>query len=311
MPARSRFVMRIVSLLPSATEIVAALGGVERLVGVTHACDHPPVIGSRARVTACAVDTSAAPGTVDSRVRAITAAGSPLYTLDEDLIRALRPDLILTQALCAVCAVMEADVRAFASRLSPSPEVLALSATSLDAVFDDIARVARAIGLVDEGDELLAGLHARMRAVHDTLRATEAPRPRVAMLEWSDPVYAGGHWVPGMIRRAGGVDVLAVAGDHSKIVSADSVAVALPEIVLVAPCGYDLPRAAAEAERLMRRPEWRSIAERSVSVWALDANGLTSRPGPRLIDGIEVMARIFHPTLFSLLDPAHAIRAAG
>lgn len=300
--------MRVVSLLPSATEIVAALGGVEHLVGVTYACDHPPVIASRARVTACAVDASDA---TDSRMRASTAAGSLRCTLDEDLIRALRPDLILTQVLRGACAVTEADVRALARGLSPSPEVLALSATSLDAVFEDIDRVARAMRLEAEGDELLAGLRARVRAVHDTLKAAQAPRPRVAMIEWSDPVYAGGHWVPEMIRRAGGSDVLAIAGEDSKTVTPGWVAGARPEIVLVAPCGMDLPRAAAHAERLLRLPAWRSLGVPSVPVWALDGNALSSRPGPRLVDGIEVMARIFHPALFTPLDSDRAIRVGG
>jgi iron complex transport system substrate-binding protein len=189
--------------------------------------------------------------------------------------------------------------------------VLALSATSFDAVLGDIDRVARAMQLDAEGDELLAGLRARVRAVHDTLKAAQAPRARVAIIEWTDPVYAGGHWLPEMIRRAGGHDVLAVAGKRSTPATLEWVAAARPEIVLVAPCGFDLVRAATEAERLVQQPEWRSLGLRSVPVWALDGNGVTSRPGPRLVDGIEIMARIFHPTLFSRLERDHAIRIGG
>ncbi len=297
--------MRIVSLLPSATEIVAALGGVGNLVGITHECDHPPVVESRARVTECSVDAKATPAAIDAQVRSITAQGLPLYTLKEKLIRELRPDLIFTQALCEVCAVMETDVIAMAARLDPQPRVVSLSATSLDGVFNDIARAAAAMGLEDEGEELLAGLRARVRAVHDTLKAAKAPRPRVAMIEWGDPIFAGGHWVPEMVHKAGGVDVLAKAGEHSQVASLETVRAADPDVVLIAPCGYNLARAVAEAERLLALPEWSFLHTRPV--WALDANGLASRPGPRLVEGIEVMARIFNADLFSPLDHSHAV----
>lgn len=297
-------VTRVVTLLPSATEIVAALGAIESLVGVTHECDHPAQVATRLRVTASRVDGAAEPGAVDAQVRAVVNEGTSLYTLDEERIRALRPDVIFTQALCEVCAVVETDVRALAARLSPMPQVVSLSATTLDGVFDDIARVARAMQLDDDGEELLSGMRARMRAVHDTLKAARAPRPRVAMIEWTDPIFAGGHWVPEMIRRAGGADVLASPGDHSKVVTPGAVAGAAPDVVIVAPCGYGVERAAVEARRLLASPAWALPA--SVAVWALDGNALTSRPGPRLVDGIEVMARIFNPSLFSPVDPAYA-----
>lgn len=296
--------MRVVSLLPSATEIVAALGGMESLVGVTHACDHPPLVDSRARVTRTAVDADAAPGVVDAQVRGITASGAPLYTLLDDHIRALHPDLILTQALCEVCAVMETDVLALAAKLTPAPRVVSLSATSLDGVLEDIARVGEALGLADEADELLAGARARMRRVHETLEAAKAPRPRVAVIEWGDPIYAAGHWVPEMVARAGGTDVLARQGEHSVIVTLDAVRAAEPDIILIAPCGYDLERAVEEGERLLARSEWAFARDRKV--FALDANAFASRPGPRLVDGIEVMARLFHPSLFTPVEPAFA-----
>lgn len=296
--------MRVVSLLPSATEIVAALGGFEQLVGVTHCCDHPAPVTTLPRVTRTSVDADAAPGTVDAQVRAITAEGAPLYTLDEERIRALRPDLILTQALCEVCAVMETDVRALAARLEPVPQVLTLSATSLDGVFGDIAAVGAALRLSDEASEWEAGARMRMRRVHETLKAAKAPRPRVAVIEWGDPLYAAGHWVPEMVGRAGGRDVLAVPGEHSVVTTLDALRAADPEILLIAPCGYDLPRAADEAERLLALPGWEWVQGRSV--FALDANAFASRPGPRLVDGIEVMARLFNPDLFSPVDPAFA-----
>jgi iron complex transport system substrate-binding protein len=296
--------MRVVSLLPSATEIVAALGGFEHVVGLTHCCDYPPQVESRLRVTRTSVDADASPGAVDAQVRAIAHEGAPLYTLDEDGIRALRPELILTQALCEVCAVMETDVRALATRLDPVPQIITLSASSLDGVFADIATVGAALGLADEAAEFEAGARMRMRRVHETLKAAQAPRPRVAVIEWGDPIYAAGHWVPEMVKRAGGVDVLAKPGEHSVVKTLDEVRASDPEILLIAPCGYDLPRATEEAERLLALPGWEWAQERQV--FALDANAFASRPGPRLVDGIEVMARLFNPNLFSPVDPAFA-----
>lgn len=296
--------MRVVSLLPSATEMVAALGALEYLVGVTHACDHPPVVASRMRVTTSAVSGLEAPGAVDAQVREIAASGRPLYTLLEDRIRKLHPDLFLTQALCEVCAVMETDVRALAARLTPPPKVITLSATSLDGVFDDIARVGAALDRADEAEEFLAGARDRLRRVHETLKAAAAPRPRVAVIEWGDPIYAAGHWVPEMVKRAGGVDALAKPGEHSVIVELTAVRAADPEVILIAPCGYDLARSVAEGERLLALSEWAWARDRRV--WAVDANAFASRPGPRLVDGIECFARIFTPSLFSPIEPAFA-----
>ena len=295
---------RVVSLLPAATEIVAALGALESLVGITHECDCPAQVASRLRVTTSLVDAAAPAGAVDAQVRALVESATPLYALDERRIRDLKPDLILTQALCDVCALMETDVRALAARMSPAPRVVSLSAATLDGVFGDIAAVAHAIGLDDEGEELLAGLRARIRTVHDTLKDARAPRTRVAMIEWTDPVFAGGHWVPELIRRAGGIDALAPGGGHSKVVTIAEVAAAKPDVVLVAPCGYGVERAADEARHLLASPAW-SFAD-ECAVWAIDGNALTSRPGPRLVDGIEVMARIFNPSLFSPAEPAYA-----
>jgi iron complex transport system substrate-binding protein len=297
--------VRTVSLLPAGTEMVAALGALEHLVGITHECDHPEVVRSRARVTRSAVDARAAPGAVDAQVRALADGGAPLFTLLEQQIAALRPELILTQALCDVCAVRETDVRALAGRLSPEPRVVTLSGTTLDGVLADVAAVGDALGVADEAEELLDGLRARLGLVHETLKAARAPRPRVAVLEWTDPVYAAGHWVPEMVRRAGGADVLASPGEHSRPRSLADVAAADPEVVVIAPCGYDVKRAAAEARRVARLEAWAWLGGRRV--WAVDSNALLSRPGPRLTDGVETLARIFNPTLFSELDPMHGV----
>ncbi|MEX2182368.1 MAG: ABC transporter substrate-binding protein [Gemmatimonadaceae bacterium] len=291
---------RVVSLLPAATEIVAALGAADRLVGVTHECDHPPEVTSLPRVTTSAVDARADAADVDAAVRTLAGSGGALFRLLEERIRELAPDLILTQALCEVCAVMEGDVRALAARLSPSPRVITLAATSLDSVLEDIIVVGAALDAADEAEEVVAGARARMRRVHGTLKAAHAPRPRVAVIEWTAPPYAAGHWVPEMVRRAGGVDVLAAPGAHSVAVTADAVAAADPEVVVLAPCGYGLARAVAEGAQLLARPEWVWARERRV--WAIDANAFTSRPGPRLVHGVELLARCFHPTLFSTAD---------
>lgn len=300
--------MRIVSLLPSATEIVGALGAVEQLLGVTHECDWPPVVASRARVTRSAVDSTRTPIEIDTQVRELAHTGAPLYSLRERAIEDLHPDLILTQALCEVCAVHEGDVRTLAARLRPAPTVLTLSASTLDGVLDDISRVGAAIDRADEAEELLEGLRARIALVHSTLKAAQAPRPRAIVVEWGEPVFIGGHWVPEMVRRAGGTNVIGAPGEHSRPVSLEELRDADPEIVIIAPCGYDLARSAAEASRLLALPEWAWLSSRQV--WALDANGLVSRPGPRLVEGVEALARIFNPQLFSPLDPAHARRIA-
>jgi iron complex transport system substrate-binding protein len=299
--------MRTVSLLPAGTEIVAALGALDTLVGVTHECDHPAEVRSRAQVTSSAVDGESTPGAVDGEVRALVQGGAPLFTLHERTIAALRPDLVLTQALCDVCAVSETDVRALVSRLRPEPRVVTLSASTLDGVFDDVARVATALGLADAGDRLLATLRERIRGIHDTLKAARAPRPRVAVVEWTDPVYAAGHWVPEIVRRAGGVDVLATPGEHSRPRTALEVRAAEPDVIVVAPCGYGVTRAAQEGARLLGQDGWAWARDRRV--WAVDANGLVTRPGPRLVDGVELFARIFNPELFPAVQPAQSAQA--
>ena len=300
--------MRIVSLLPAATEIVALLGATEHLVGISHECDYPAVVGSRARVTRAAIPRSTDPLLIDTAVRAQASAGQPLFTIDEARIRALHPDLLLTQALCDVCAVSETDVRALASRLSPLPRVVTLGGTTLDGIYADIQAVAHAVDAASDAEELLAGLHGRVKHVHDTLKAARAPRPRAALIEWTSPVFVAGHWGPEQIKRAGGFDVLGTAGTHSQTVSLDTLSRSEPEFVFIAPCGYSLDAAVHEAQGVLRNPAWSWLG--GAQLWALDANGLVSRPGPRVVDGIEVMARIMNPLLFSAIDPRHARRLA-
>lgn len=307
--------MRAVSLLPAATEICAALGALAHVAGVTHECDAPPEAARLPRVTSSAVPTHAPAAAVDAAVRELAAVGAPLFALDEPAIAALRPDVLLTQALCDVCAVWEGDVRALAARLPHAPAVVTLGGTSLDGVCDDVLRVADALGRLEAGAALVTALRARLGAVHAALKAARAPRPRAAVVEWTDPVFLAGHWGPEMVRRAGGEDVLGRAGAHSVTVSLDTLAAADPEVVLVAPCGYDLARAAEEARALLADPRWAWLREApnglpsgGRAVWALDANAYLSRPGPRLVDGVELMARVFHPALFGAPDPGRAVR---
>ncbi len=298
--------MRLVSLLPAATEIVAFLGATEHLVGITHECDYPDVIGSRARVTRSAVPRSDDPAATDAAVRALAGQGHAMFALDETRIRALHPDVLLTQALCDVCAVNETAVRALASRLSPEPRIVTLGGTTLDGIYADIQAVADVVGAESDAEELLAGLRDRVKHVHDTLKTAKAPRPRAAVIEWTAPVYLAGHWAPEQVKRAGGVDVLGTAGAHSIPVSMEALAAAAPEFVFVAPCGYSLAAATAAAERMLRDDAWSWLKGRQV--WALDANGLVSRPGPRVVDGIETMARVMNPMIFSRVDGRHAMR---
>jgi len=298
--------MRVVSFLPSATEIVAALGYADAIVGVSHECDFPPAVRTRDVVTSSAIDATAAPDRIDRTVRDLVEAGRPLYDVREARVRALAPDLMVTQVVCDVCAVSEDEVRGLATRLQPRPEVVTLGATTLDGIFDDIRRVATALGDVGRGDALVERMRARMRAVHETLEAARAPRPRVAVVEWTDPLFAAGHWVPEMVYRAGGEDVLAEPGEHSRVRTLDSVRAADPEIVVIAPCGFDLARAAADAERILATPEWEWARDRQV--WAVDANAFLSRPGPRVVDGIELLAAVFNPSLFGAVIPPNGRR---
>ena len=287
---------RVVSLLPAATEIVAALGAIRQLVGVTHECDHPSGAMHLPRVTASAIDREATSAAIDADVRALAAAGAPVFTLDAALVASLAPQVLLTQSVCEVCALPEREVDRAVAALAVAPAVVSLGGTTLEGVWADVRRVGDAIGRRAEADALIASSTARVRRVHETLKAARAPRPRVAVIEWIDPLFAAGHWSPELMRRAGGIDVLAEPGAHSVQIDIAAVREADPEVLLFAPCGFDVGRAAREAEAVLETEAWRWARGRVA--WALDGNALTSRPGPRLVDAIEVMAAIFAPGLF-------------
>jgi iron complex transport system substrate-binding protein len=286
--------LRIISVVPAATEIIIALGAGESLVGVSHQCTLPAGAGALPCVTAGTIDSSVAAADINAQVATRAESAPSLFTLLDDRIAALHPDVIITQTLCGVCAVSEGDVRALATKLTPSPRIVSLGATTLDGVFADITAVAEVLDLHLESERLLSSLRTRMRRVHNLLSASRAPRPRVAVIEWTDPPFAAGHWVPEMVYRAGGTDVLTVSGQHSREVTWDAVADAAPAIVLIAPCGYGVERSAEEGRALVADNAW--LQRRTV--WALDAAGLVSQPGPCLVDGIETFAAIFSPGLF-------------
>jgi iron complex transport system substrate-binding protein len=282
-------VVRIVSLVPHATELLFALGLGPQVVAVTHECDHPPAALERERVTRDRLPAGLSASQIDAAVRERTLQGEAIYELDREALAALEPDLIVTQALCPVCAVSYEEVAELAAELHSRPSVIALDPKTLGDSFGDVRTLAGATGHREEGVALLAAATARIDRVKRAVRAR--PRPRVVALEWLDPVYVAGHWTPELIQLAGGKDALGLAGESSRVVSWESVAAAEPEVALVMPCGYDAPRAHSEA-----RAYARELAELNAErVVAVNASAYFSRPGPRLTDGVELLAHILHP----------------
>jgi iron complex transport system substrate-binding protein len=282
--------MRIASLVPSATEMLFALGLGDRVVAVTHECDYPPGAEQLPHLTRSVIAEGLEAAEIDLAVRERTSRGESLYELDEEVLADLDVDLIVTQAVCAVCAVSFDDVRAVAERLPTKPEVLSLDPSTLGEVLADIPRLAEAAGVPEAGEQLVAAAGERLEAVE---RAVEdAPRPRVAALEWMDPIYIGGHWVPQMIELAGGEDLLGLPGEKSRTAGWDEVEAAAPEVVVSMPCGYYAEQAAAETMRWRKR-----LGQLGARVVAVDAAAYFSRPGPRLVDGVELLGHLLHPEL--------------
>src|SRR4051794_5108464 len=283
--------VRIVSLVPSATELLFALGLGSEVIAVTHECDYPPEAADLPPITYSVIPEGLPPAEIDARVRALTEAGEAIYGLDEELLAELEPDLIVTQALCAVCAVSYEDVRAIATRIETKPKVISLDPTTFGEVLADVRTLATATDSVEAGVDLIARTAARIDQVREAVR--EAPPVRVAALEWMDPVFVAGHWTPQLIEYAGGIDVLGLPGEHSAQRSWEEVAAAEPEVVVAMPCGYDAARSWEEA--LDYRERLASVGAREVV--AVDAAAYFSRPGPRLVDGLELLAHTLHPDL--------------
>jgi iron complex transport system substrate-binding protein len=284
--------MRIVSLVPSATETLFALGVGDEVTAVTHECDYPADVRNLPKVTRDVIGPGLAPAEIDRAVRELTEQGRSIYELDEARLRGLEPDLIVTQALCSVCAVSVDDVRAIAERMDPVPKIVSLDPHTVGEVLGDVRTLAQATDAKDAGVELVNDAAARIDRVKLAVRG--APSVPVAFLEWLDPIFVGGHWVPQLIEYAGGVDLLGLPGEPSEQRTWEDVRAARPEVVVVAPCGYDIERGQAEADAYAG--QLASLGAKRIVV--ADAAAWFSRPGPRLIEGLEWLARALHPDRF-------------
>jgi iron complex transport system substrate-binding protein len=281
--------MRIVSLVPSATETLFALGAGGDVAAVTHECDYPVDVLDLPKVTRDVIGPGLAPDEIDRAVRALTEQGRSIYELDEQTLVGLRPDLIVTQALCTVCAVSVDDVRAIAGRIRPAPKIVSLDPHTVGEVLGDVRTLAQATDRKDAGVDLVQDAAARIDRVRLATRGAE--RKRVVMLEWLDPVFVGGHWVPQLIDYAGGQDLLGLPGEPSERRSWEEVAAARPQVVIVAPCGYDVDRGYQEA--LAYGDALAALGAETLAV--ADAAAWFSRPGPRLVDGLEWLGHVLHP----------------
>ena len=287
--------MRLVSLLPSATEIVYSLGLGEDLVGVTFECDEPPAARTEKTVVVGGRDTRGmTPGEIDSYVRAQLAAGADLYTLHAQALADLRPDLILTQDLCRVCALPSGHVEDALGYLGCRADVLSLDPHTLDDVLGSILAVGRRTGVSERATRLVGDLRTRLARVAAAVAGLR--RPKVAVIEWVDPPFTAGHWIPDLVSAAGGRPVAARPGAPSVPTSWAAIAAAAPDVVVVAPCGYHLPGVIEQARAAVQ-------ALPGTPVWAIDADGIVVRPGPRLVDGVEAMAAIFHPDAVPAAPP--------
>lgn len=277
------------SLLPSATEILFELGLGDQVAGVTFECDFPPEARTRPIVSNTTLPEGLSPAEIDALVRERMAAGEDLYTLDEGALRTIDPDLVVTQDLCAVCAVDITEVDQALEHLGCRAEVITLDPMTLDEVLLSIETVGRATGTLERATELVASLRRRLEQV--ALAVTALPRPRVAVLEWTDPPFSSGHWVPDMVTAAGGESVLGASGERSERVEWADILAERPDVVVVSPCGYRLEGATTQAKQVVDA----GVLPPHVPVWAVDADAAFVRPGPRVVEGVETLAHILHP----------------
>jgi iron complex transport system substrate-binding protein len=300
---------RIVSFLPSATEMVCALGLGERLIGVTHACDYPPEIEGKTIVVRSVVpfETMTQPE-IDAAVTQTLRNGQSLYRVDERIMQEIAPDLIVTQDLCQVCAPSGNEVSQLLDRLPSKPQIVWLTPKCLEEIFDNLRELGAATGRSQLAETLIAEGRARLDKVDARTRAASS-RPRVFCMEWIDPVYGSGHWVPEMVRIAGGIDRLGREGTNTVRVRWEDVLQWRPEVLVVMPCGYDLEGTAAQAQKLSGYPGWLDLpAVRDGRVYAVDANSYFARPGPRVVEGTELLAHLIHPDLFEWKGRTDAFR---
>jgi iron complex transport system substrate-binding protein len=300
--------VRVVSLLPAATEIVGALDMLDHLVAVSHECDFPAGVSAKPHATHCPIHGGGlASRDIDRWVADTLKATGTLYTMDEALIRRLAPDVILTQRLCDVCAVGYDSVTAFAATLPRPPRVVNLDPSSVEDILTDVQNVGTALGVAERAAAVIAGLRARIVSVRE--RAQRAPRTRCVLLEWIDPPFRSGHWDPELVELAGGVDPLGTRGEDAARVPWEAVVASAPEVLVLACCGFDVARTLADVPLLRERPGWSSLpAVRDGRVYAVDGSAYFSRPGPRIVDSLELLAEILHPDLFTPRFPPTAVQ---
>lgn len=300
--------MRICSLLPGATEVVAALGLSDDLVAISHECDYPPEIRPKPVVIKSAVDPqkTSSPA-IDRQVREAIRNGEGLYRIDESLLNSVSPDLIITQSLCDVCAVTPTEVQRALAGLARKPRILSLDPTDLNGMLRDIETIGSATGRDARARRLVQGLQDRIARVQRLVQ--EEPRRRAACIEWLEPLYCAGHWVPEMVHLAGGKDLLASAGAPSVRIAWEQVVVAAPDVLVLMPCGFSIDRTCSESDLLTSRPGWSDLpAVRNKAVYAVEGAAYFNRSGPRLVDGIELLAALLHPRRFGNRLPEGARR---
>lgn len=301
---------RIVSLLPSATEIVFALGYGDRLVGRSHECDYPSEAGGLPACTSVKYDAEGTSYEIDQKLRAVIQEGLSVYRVDGDLLRALRPDVIVTQSQCEVCAVSLGDVEAAVCDWTDhGASIVSLEPNALADILADFERVAAAMGEPERGAAFRRDIEDRMSRLADGAAAL-SERPRVATIEWIDPLMAGGNWMPELVAMAGGEEVFGRAAEHSHWIEWDDLVAADPDVILVMPCGFDMAQSMAELPTLARRPEWpRLKAVREGRVAVADGHQYFNRPGPRIAESLEILAEILHPERFDFGHKGSAWRA--
>ncbi len=290
---------RIVTLLPSATEIVCALGFENQLVGRSHECDYPASVSRLPALTAPKFDPGGTSAEIDEHVRKITAQALSVYTVDAAKLKEARPDVIVTQTQCAVCAVSLSDVEAVVAQWTGTrPAIVSLSPCTLADVWADTERIARALGAPERGERLVKELKARCAAVADRAAALEG-RPSVACVEWLSPLMTGGNWMPELVEAAGGKNLFGSAGARSARIGFDSLVAAQPDAILICPCGFDIARTLEDLPLLTRNPGWQGLkAVRERRVFVADGNQYFNRPGPRIVESLEILAELIHPEAF-------------
>lgn len=303
--------MRICSLLPSATEIAFALGLGDQVVGVTHECDYPPEARTRPVVVKGLIDPHQSSRQVDSTVGERLRAKKGLYAIDLALFREASPDFVLTQQLCDVCAVDYDEVVEASRALPKKPTIVSLSPNRLADLLHDIKRVGKAAGKEKEAEGLVRSLLKRIEAVRERASGSDH-RPKVACLEWLDPIYSAGHWVPEMVEMAGGREGLAKKGEPSRRIEWNEVVDLAPDVLVLMPCGFDIERTLKEMQLLTGLTGWEDLpAVRQHNVFAVNGHAYFNRPGPRLVDGLEILAQILHPEIFPRKAAPEAVRRIG